>query len=159
MWHVPFFTEVLPRKAQELEDGFPRHRRYRTLREAIDGASTALCPWLPLLTATFTDFDVAEALGEPGAIVVAEQVVRVPTANRPPANRVDFFCYKMNGDVVRHHPGRSEAQNMQPHCMPFGSLRFHMAEAAQQEAAEAARSAGVLIEPYKKTSVGNSIEP
>ena len=111
---------------------FPNLRVYHTLREAIDGACGRLYPRLPLLTATFTDFDVAQALGEPGAIVVAEEVVRVPSANRPPSNRVDFFCYKVNGDVVRHHPGRSKAQDMKPHCMPLGSLCFHMADAAQQ---------------------------
>ena len=46
------------------------------------------------MTATFTTFDVAEALGEAGAIVVAEQVERVRDMNRPPSNRVDFICYK-----------------------------------------------------------------
>ena len=63
---------------------------------------------------------------------MAEVVVRVPDPNRAPSKRVDFFCYKVNGDVVRHHPGRSKAQNMKPHCMPLGSLCFHMADAAQQ---------------------------
>ena len=63
---------------------------------------------------------------------MAEEVVRVPSPNRPPWSRVDFFCYKVNGDVVRHHPGRSRAQDMKPHCMPLGSLCFHMADAARQ---------------------------
>ena len=129
---LSFFGEVLPRKAQELADVFPDHRMYRTLREAIDGACGPLYKHLPLLTATFTDFDVAEALGETGAIVVAEQVVRVLDVNRPDANRVDFICYRSNGDVVRHHPGRKKAQSMQPHCMPRGNLCFHMAAAARQ---------------------------
>ena len=40
---------------------FPDHRMYRTLREAIDGACRPLYWHLPLLTATFTTFDVAEA--------------------------------------------------------------------------------------------------
>ena len=62
---------------------------------------------------------------------MAEKVVRVPSPNRPPSSRVDFFCYKNNGDVVRHHPGRSKMQDMKPHCMPLGSLCFHMADAAQ----------------------------
>ena len=63
---------------------------------------------------------------------MAEEVVRVPSPNRPPLNSADFFCYKVNGDVVRYHPGRSQAQDMKPHCMPLGSLCFHMADAAQQ---------------------------
>ena len=128
---LPFFTEVLPRKAQELADVFPDHRMYRKLREVIDGACGPLYWHLPLLTATFTAFDVAEALGETGAIVVAEQVVRVLDVNRPDDNRVDFICYRPNGDVVRRHPGRSRKQDMKPHCMPRGSLCFHMADAAQ----------------------------
>ena len=124
MWHVPFFTEVLPRNAQELEDMFPRHMRYRTLREAMNGANEGLYDSLPLSAAAFTDFDVAEALGEPGALVVAEQVVRVRDPNSRPRwrNRVDFFCYKKNGDVVRYHPGRTERDNMRPHLMRHGSF-------------------------------------
>ena len=54
-----------------------------------------------------------EKLGEPGAIVVAEKLVRVPDLNRPRQNRVDSFCYKENGDVVRYHPW-----SMTPHRMP-----------------------------------------
>ena len=104
MWQGPFFTVVLPRHAQELEYRFPRHRRYRTLREAMIGAEEKLYDCLPLSAAAFTDFDVAAALGEPGALVVAEQVVRVRDPNRA-HNRVDFFCYKENGDVVRYHLG------------------------------------------------------
>ena len=127
MWHVPFFTEVLPRNAQRLEDT-PGHMRYRTLREAINGANGPLYNYLPLLAAAFTNFDVAEKLGERGALVVAEQVVRVRDPNRE-HNRVDFFCYKENGDVVRRHPGRTETQDMRPHRMPHGSLLFHMADA------------------------------
>ena len=129
---MPFFTDVLERKAQDLANAFPNLRRYQDLREAIDGACNQYYAYLPLLTATFTNFDVAEALGERGAIVVAEQVVRVPDPNRPPANRVDFFCYRVNGDVVRHHPGRSEVQSMKPHSMPLGSFCFQMALAAEQ---------------------------
>jgi hypothetical protein len=102
------------------------------MRDAIDGACGPLYPRLPLLTATFTDFDVAQALGEPGAIVVAEEVVRVPSTGRPPFNRVDFFCYKENGDVVRYHPGQHKKQDMKPHCMSIGSPCFRMADAAQQ---------------------------
>jgi len=90
-------------KTQELANLVHHQTVYHTLREAIDGASEPLYLHLPLLTAAFTNFDVAEALGEKGAIVVAEEVVRVPSPNRPPWNRVDFFCYKVNGDVVRHH--------------------------------------------------------
>ena len=63
---------------------------------------------------------------------MAEIVMRVPDPNRPPSKRVDFFCYKANGDVVRHHPGRSKAQNMKPHCMHLGSLCFHMTDAVQK---------------------------
>ena len=128
---LPFFGEKLPRKAQELADLFPDHGMYTSLRAAIDGACGPLYQYLPLLTTTFTDFDVAEALGETGAIVVAEQVVRVLDVNRPDDNRVDFICYRPNGDVVRRHPGRSRKQDMKPHCMPRGSLCFHMADAAQ----------------------------
>ena len=119
---LSFFGEVLPRKAQELADVFPDHRMYRTLREAIDGACGPLYKHLPLLTATFTDFDVAEALGETGAIVVAEQVVRVLDVNRPDANRVDFICYRSNGDVVRHHPDRKKAQRPQKNAKYATSL-------------------------------------
>ena len=127
-----FFTDVLPANTQELANLVPNWIVYRSLRAAIDGASGALYQHLPLLTSAFTNFDVAEALGEQGAIVVAEEVVRVPSPNRPPGNRVDFFCYKVNGDVVRHHPGRSRAQDMRPHCMPLGSLCFLMADAVVQ---------------------------
>ena len=126
MWHVPFFTEVLPRNAQRLED--TPHMRCRTLREAINGANGPLYNCLPLLAAAFTNFDVAEELGERGALVVAEQVVRVRDPNRE-HNRVDFFCYKENGDVVRYHPGRTRKDDAIPHRMPFGSLLFHMADA------------------------------
>ena len=115
-----------------LARSFPKHGMYRTLREAINGAAEPLFKHLPLLTSAVTTFDVAEALDEPDAIVVAEEVVRVPSPNRPPYNRVDFFCYRVDGDVVRHHPGRTRAQIMQAHCMPLGSLCFQFADAAQQ---------------------------
>ena len=63
---------------------------------------------------------------------MAEEVVRVPDPNRPGSNRVDFFIYKEDGFVVRHHPGRTKAQSMKPHSMPLGSLCFQFADAAQQ---------------------------
>ena len=56
---------------------------------------------LQLLTPTFTDFNVEDALGEPKAIVVAEKVLHVTSANWPPWHHVDFFHYNVNGDVVR----------------------------------------------------------
>ena len=113
-------------------NSFPNHSVYHTLRDAINGACGPLYSHLPLKTADFTNFDVAAELNEPGAVVVAEIVKRVPDPNRAPKKRVDFFCYKMNGDVVRHHPGHTRAQSMTPHCMPWGSLCFHIDDAAQQ---------------------------
>ena len=62
---------------------------------------------------------------------MAEVVERVPSTNKAPNRRVDFFCYKLNGDVVRCHPGCSRTADMTPHCMPLGSLCFHMHDAAQ----------------------------
>ena len=128
----PFFTEVLPSKAQEFERSRPGHPACHTLREAIDSASVALYDLLPLETSTFTAFDVAQALDEAGAIVVAERVARVPSVNRHGKNRADLFVYKDNGDVVRHHPGHNKKQDMKPRRMPRGSLCFHFADAAQQ---------------------------
>ena len=130
--HTPFFAEVLPQKDRDLTIAFPQLRACGTLREAIDAAYGPLHPHLPLATATFTNFAVDEALGEHGAIVVAEKVVRVSDSNRPPLQRVDFFCYHPgnSGDVVRHHPGKSAAQNMKPHCMSPGTLCFHRDVAA-----------------------------
>jgi len=127
----PFFTDVLPRQHRVLDRILPDRRKAGTLREVVDQACGPLYDHLPLSTSAFATFDVAEALGEPGAIVVAEVIMRVPDANRPPRKRVDLFCYKDNGDVVRHHPGRTKAQNMKPHCMPSTTLLFHSADAAQ----------------------------
>ena len=45
---------------------------------------------LQLLTPTFTDFNVEDTLDEPGAIVVAEKVLHVTSANWPPWNHIDF---------------------------------------------------------------------
>ena len=127
----PFFTDVLPRQHRVLDREKPNRAKAGTLREVVDQACGPLYDHLPLSTSAFATFDVAEALGEPGAIVVAEVIKRVPDANRPPRNRVDLFCYKDNGDVVRHHPGRTKAQSMKPHCMPSTTLLFHSADAAQ----------------------------
>ena len=129
----PFFTQHLPTKAEELARDRPGLRRCGTLRQAIDTACGALYEYLPLETSTFCSFDVAaELLMEPArATVVAEQICRVPDANRPPRKRVDLIVYKPNGDVIRFHPGRQAAGGMQPHLMPLNTLCFHKDEAAQ----------------------------
>ena len=53
------------------------------------------------MTPTSTDFIVEDTLGEPGAIVVAEKVLHVTSANGPPWNYIDCFYYEVNGVVVR----------------------------------------------------------
>ncbi len=133
---VPFFTDVLPRKTQELarhrRETPPAGRRHRsdTLRSTIDAAYDTFYEFLPLLTSTFTTIDIAQELGEPGAVVVAERIVRVQDPNRHQKNRVDIFCYKTNGDVVRYHPGTTARTSMKPHHMHFGSLLFSVRDAA-----------------------------
>ena len=124
-----FLTEVLPATSQALQQHGPQFRVSSTLRQTLN-MSYQLYEWLPLLTSSIANFDVADALQEPGAVVVAEVIARVPDANRPGFQRVDFFCYKENGDVVRYHPGHSEKGDMKPHRMPHGSLCFHRADAA-----------------------------
>ena len=140
-----FMTETLPRKATEFAAAVPEFRKYRTARDAMNGAY-ALSKHLPLRADTLTTLDLATDFGEEGAIVVAEKVSRVPDPNRGGDSRVDFFCYKANGDVVRHHPGRCAKQDMRPHRMPWGSVLFDRAAASSAGVGSAlhARPPGLL---------------
>ena len=121
---APFFTTRLP--SQHLPGGFCLST---TVRAAIEASCGPLFEHLPLLCSTFCNFDMAERVGETGAVVVAEKVIRIPDGNRPPLCRVDFFCYHAGGAVVRCHPGRNPATTMKPHRMLPGSVLFRKATA------------------------------
>ena len=126
-----YFQEYLPEQLQKLKSSFPNPPSYNCLRDAINGAYGELYEFLPLDTKDFIGINTAEALGETGSMVVAEKVVRVPDHNRQRKNRVDFFVYKDNGEVVRYHPGNRNQQDMHPHTMPINSVLFHRPDAAQ----------------------------
>ena len=125
-----FFTELLPSQSKQFVNAFPHFEKYTTRREAINGACETLYDHLPLLATAFTDFDMSAALNQEGAIVVAERVVRVKDPNREFRDRVDFFCYKEDGEVIRCHPGHTVSSDMKSHSMPRGCLCFRMATAA-----------------------------
>ena len=112
---TPYHLRVLPMQSQELARVFPAHPYYNSARDALNGACALLYNFLPLLATDFTNFDLARTLGEPGSVVVAEAVVRVRDANRPPTNRVDFRVQKQRRGCAassgprargRHGPSR-----------------------------------------------------
>ena len=57
--------------------------------------------------------------------VIAEKVRRVLDISRSPKNRVDFFVYCIDGQIVRLHPGHTAAMAMIPHTMSYTSFLFH----------------------------------
>lgn len=134
---TPFVTEVLPAQAILLAAAVPNLSLCRSKRDAINEANGRLYSHLPLLTSVFTAFNLAQALGETDAVVVAERVPRVPDINRGGADRVDFFVYRANGEVVRYHPGTSSKQDMQPHVMTNASVCFSRALAANDGVGQA----------------------
>ena len=110
-----------------------------TPREAIDRAYE-LQDYLPLLVEAFACHDIfptlgaAAGAGQPACLVeaiVAEKIPRIPDNNRPLSCRVDFFLYCRNGDVIRHHPGRTKRSSMHPHRMLFGSVLFSLTQAQE----------------------------
>ena len=121
---TPFLRETLP--AQRLP---PHHRRYGTLRDAMNGAYDELYEFLPLNVSSFVTFDPAALLNEHGATVVAEKINQVFDTNRPPKQRVDFICYRPSGMVVRHHPGHG-GNDATLHEMPWGCSCFARAHAS-----------------------------
>ena len=134
-----FLTQILQQNQERLYTECPQLHLATTPREAIDKAYS-LADYLPLPVQAFVDFDILQALGATGGArqpavvveaVVAERIPRVPDNNRPPSCRVDFFLYCRNGDVIRHHPGRTAGSSMHPHSMPSGSVLFSLAQAQE----------------------------
>jgi hypothetical protein len=130
-----FLTHVLPENQMTLSKKFPQLDLAKTPREAIDKAYS-LKDYLPLPVQAFVDFDILPALGATSAgesveAVVAEQILRIPDNNRPPSCRVDFLLYCRNGDVIRHHPGRTSQSSMCPHSMTSMSVLFSLAQAQE----------------------------
>ena len=135
-----FLTQTLRHNQERLRRECPQLRLATTPREAIDKAYS-LADYLPLPVEAFVDFDILSALGATGGAgqpahnsveaVVAEMIPRVPDNNRPPSCRVDLFVYCRNGDVIRHHPGRTAGSSMHPHSMPSGSVLFSLAQAQE----------------------------
>ena len=107
----------------------------KTPREAMDQACR-LYAHLPLPAEAFVNEPVCQLRNHFGAQtalqVVAEKVPRVPDTNRAPQARVDFFCYYADGRVVRHHPGRNDAQDMQPHTMHPGCNLYYLPDAREE---------------------------
>ena len=125
----------MPQNQDRLRSDNLQHQRATTAREAIDMAY-ALQNYLPLHVDAFVNFDFLRALGAsdvPADVeaAVAESIPRIADNNRPPSSRVDFFLYCSNGDVIRHHPGRTARSSMHPHRMPSGSGLFSLAEAQE----------------------------
>ena len=135
-----FLTQTLRQNQETLRRDCPQLHLATTPREAIDKANS-LADYLPLPVEAFVDFDILPALratggaGQPAEraveAVVAERIPRVPDNNRPSSCRVDFFVYFRNGDVIRHHPGRTARSTMHPHAMPSGSVLFSLAQAQE----------------------------
>lgn len=135
-----FLTQTLQEKQDTLRRELPQLPFSKTPREAMDQAYS-LADYLPLRVQAFADFDILPALaGHGGAhrpatghvvAVVAEKIPRVPDNNRMKDYRIDFFVYYSNGDVVRHHPGRTANSSMRPHCMPSGSALFSRTQAQE----------------------------
>ena len=135
-----FLTRTLRQNQETLRRDCPQLHLATTPREAMDKAYS-LADYLPLPVQAFVDFDILPALGATGGAgqpaeraveaVVAERIPRVPDSNRPPSCRVDFFVYCRNGDVIRHHPGRTTRSSMHPHAMPSGSALFSLAQAQE----------------------------
>ena len=128
-----FLTRTLRQNQETLRRECPQLHLATTPREAIDKAYS-LVDYLPLPVQVFVDFDILPAFGAPGdavQAVVAEKIPRVLDNNRAPSCRVDFFVYCLNGDVMRHHPGRDEQSSMRPHSMPSGSVLFSLAQAQE----------------------------
>ena len=135
-----FLTRTLRQNQETLRRDCPQLHLATTPREAIDKAYS-LADYLPLPVQAFVDFDILPTLGATGGAgqpaegaveaVVAERIPRVPDNNRPPSCHVDFFMYCRNGDVIRHHPGRTARSTMHPHAMPSGSVLFSLAQAQE----------------------------
>ena len=135
-----FLTKTLRQNQETLRRECPHLHLATTPREAIDKAYS-LAYYLPLPVQAFVNFDILPALGATGGAgqpaeksveaVVAERIPRVPDNNRPPSCRVDFFVYYRNGDVIRHHPGRTAQSSMHPHSMLSGSMLFSLAQAQE----------------------------
>ena len=135
-----FLTQTLRQNQEKLLRDCPQLHLATTSRDAIDKAYS-LADYLPLPVQAFVDFDILPTLGATGGAgqpaesaveaVVAERIPRVPDNNRPPSCRVDFFVYCRNGDVIRHHPGRTARSTMHPHAMPSGSVLFSLAQAQE----------------------------
>ena len=133
-----FLTRTLWRNQETLRRDHPQLHLAKTSREAIDKAYL-LADYLPLPVQAFVNVDIVETLGAIGGAdqpaeqeveaVVAEKIPRILDNNRPPNHRVDFFVYCRNGDVIRHHPGRTARSTMHPHAMPSGSVLFSLAQA------------------------------
>ena len=133
-WEASVFLNQTLRQNQEtLRRECPQLQLAKTPREAIDKAYS-LADYLPLPIQAFVDSDIARVLDAASGdveAVVAERIPRVPDNNRPPACRVDFFVYCRNGNVIRHHPGRTPGTSMHPHSMPSGSALFSLAQAKE----------------------------
>ena len=127
-----FILQVLPRNHENFQRVVGRRRQWSKARDLVNAAYGELYDHLPLLARHFTSFDLAEELHEKDAIIVIERVTRVSDSNRPGHDRVDFFCYKANGDVWRYHTGRTQSSSMTPHCLPAGSPLFRDALAREE---------------------------
>ena len=146
-----FLTKTLLNNELRLRRECPEFPKARTARDALNQAYS-LKHFLPLRIQAFTTDDLLAALdtcsGAPQPAdqevdaVVAEQIPRVPDNDRLPDCRTDFFVYYRNGDVIRHHPGRSTKSSALPHCMPFGSPLFNLTQARRS-----ARHSAVRISP------------
>ena len=125
-WHESEFLRItLPRQQAEFDASGYVVNVATNPRQAMNRAYQ-LEQYLPLPASAFVRFDLGNHLtGSQPLAVVAEKVLRLRDSNRPTYVRIEFFCYMPDGDVERHHPGRSREGDMQPHVMRWGCTLFN----------------------------------
>ena len=120
-----FLVTTLPRQQTAFKASTDSSRVASSARQAMDMAYE-LAQYLPLRASDFVNIDLGSHLSESSPVaVVAEKVLRLRDSNRPTYVRIEFFCYMPDGDVERHHPGRSREGDMQPHVMRWGCTLFN----------------------------------
>ena len=90
-------------------------------RRAAQNLAYAIYNSLPVLVDSISQRSVLDVQTIPRQLanrvitnITAEQIKRIPDANRPGCCRVDFFAYFDNGAVLRFHAGKTRADDMIP---------------------------------------------